>query len=262
MKAICVDDEGLIAEHMAALCRRLPQLDGAQSFTSSQDALAWLEENTADVALLDIDMPDMNGIELAGRIKLIHPNISIIFLTGYSKYAVDAFQIHASGYLLKPVNREELAVEMAYALSGKTEEATVHISVKTFGGFDVFVDGKEVLFKQSKCKELLAVLIDRRGSSMTRAEVFAIIWEDRQYDRSMQKQLDVIIRATRNTLREYGIEDIFVLKGGKMRIRPELLDCDMYRFFDGDVAAFNAYRGEYMNPYSWASMSEGFITRK
>jgi hypothetical protein len=68
----------------------------------------------------------------------------------------------------------------------------------------------------------------------------------------MQKYLDVIIRSLRETLRDAGIEDILEVKGGYLRIKPELLDCDLYRFLKGDPKAVNAYRGEYMQEYPWA----------
>ena len=146
--------------------------------------------------------------------------------------------------------------------SKKHSRCRGHIVMKTFGGFDCLVDGKAIPFRQAKCKELLAYLVDRRGSSVTRAEAFAILWEDRLYDRSMQKQLDVIIRRLRATLLEYGISEILEMKSGTMRIHPELLDCDLYRFLSGDAEAVRAYRGEYMSGYSWAELTEGYMTRK
>ena len=66
----------------------------------------------------------------------------------------------------------------------------------------------------------------------------------------------------RDSLREYGISDIFEIKSGQMRILPEKLSCDLYRFIAGDADAVNSYRGEYMSGYSWASNMEGFITGK
>ena len=262
MRAICVDDEPLLAEHIARLCRSLGEIDEAVSFTRVEPALAWLGNNQADLALLDIDMPDMNGIEAAKIIKLRFPKMKIIFLTSYPQYAVDAFHLHVSGYLLKPVDPEELSTEVSYALSDRVEmKPEPPVRIRTFGGFDVFASGKLVAFRLSRSKELLALLVDRQGLSITRAEAFAVLWEDRMYDRSMQKQFDVIIRSMKETLREYGIERIFEMKKGNLRICPEQVDCDMYRFFEGDVEAFNAYRGEYMNPYSWASLTESYLSQ-
>lgn len=259
MRAICVDDERIILEDTVSLCMELPQIDEAKGFTRALDALLWLEDNDADLALLDIDMPGMNGIELAAAIKRRRPETAIIFLTGYSEYAVEAFALRASGYLLKPVAREKLAEDVAYALAGKREPPAGHIVVKTFGNFDVFVDKRPVAFKMAKCKELLAYLVDKQGGSVTRAELFAAVWEDRPYDRGMQKQLDVYIRSLRATLREYGIEEILEMQRGTLRIVPERFVCDAYLFFKGDGDAVNAYRGQYMNAYSWASMTESLM---
>ena len=88
-----------------------------------------------------------------------------------------------------------------------------------------------------------------------------MLWEEGQYDRPMQKQLDVMIRSLRATLREAGIDEIMEMRNGTLRIRPELLDCDLYRFFEGDIEAVNAYRGEYMSAYSWASLTEAYMDR-
>lgn len=98
MRIICVDDEALVLQLTASLCRKLPQVDEVEAFDSAQAALDWIKENDADIALLDIDMPNMDGITLAARIKEEKPDTAVIFLTGYSQYALDAFSVHASGY--------------------------------------------------------------------------------------------------------------------------------------------------------------------
>ena len=262
MKAICVDDEKLITDYLVSMCRSMPPLTEAEGFTRGRDALAWLQENPADLALLDIDMPDMNGIALAAEIKKLRPDTAIIFLTGFSEYAVEAFELRASGYLLKPVERERLAAEVEYALSGRCGEPEAHIRARTFGSFDLLVDGKAVAFRQAKCKELLAYLIDRQGGSVTRSEAFSVQWEDRMYDRGMQKQLDVIVRSLRETLEAHGAGEILEMKKGTLRIRPEAVSCDAWRFFRGDPEAVNAYRGEYMNGYSWGADTEAYMFRK
>ncbi len=262
MKAICVDDESLIRDYLVSLCRSMPPLTEAEGFTRARDALDWLRENEADLALLDIDMPDMNGIALAAEIKKLHPEISIIFLTGFSEYAVDAFKLRVSGYLLKPVSRENLAAEVAYALSGQRTHPQAHIMARTFGHFDLLVDGEPVVFRQAKCKELLAYLVDRQGGSVTRAEAFSILWEDRLYDRPMQKQFDVILRSLRDTLTEHGAGDVLDMKKGTLRVKPEALSCDAWRFFSGDIEAVNAYRGEYMSGYSWGADTESYMNRR
>ena len=260
MTAVCVDDESLILDYVVALCREI-QID-ARGFHRAEDALAWLKTNRADLAILDIDMPGMNGIELAAEIKKLHPDTAILFLTGFSEYALDAFSLRASGYLLKPVTREKLEAEVAYVLKNRPSVPTVHIQARTFGHFNLLVDGKTVLFKQAKCKELLAYLIDRNGGSVTRPEAFSVLWDDREYDRPMQKQFDAILRSLRDTLEESGAGEILEIKKGTLRIRPEKMTCDAWRFFSGDVEAINAYRGAYMTGYAWGSDTESYMNRK
>ena len=262
MRVICVDDERLLMQDTVKLCLGLDLVDEAKGFTRPEEALSWMEREPVDVALLDIDMPGMKGIDLAALIREKWPDMPIIFLTGYAEYALDAFSVHASGYLLKPVKIEKLAAELAHAAGFIRNRQTIRVMAHTFGNFDLLVDGKPVAFRQAKCKELLAYLIDRQGAGVKRREVFAILWEDRIYDRSMQKQLDVIIRSLRQTLTDYGAGDIFELQNATMRINPDLISCDAWSFFSGDPEAVNAFRGEYMSNYSWASMTEGLLSSK
>ena len=252
MTVICVDDERLLAEHVAKLCRELPGVEEAQAFSHPTRALEWLESHSADLALLDIDMPEINGLMLAEKQKRKYPDSSVIFLTAYRQYAVQAVKLRATGYLLKPVSQEELEEEVAYARSRNPERPTGHIVVQTFGNFEIFVDGETLAFHRSKSKELLAYLIDRNGRGVSRATIYAAMWEGGMYDKSRQKYLDVIIRSLRDTLREAGIEEVLEIKSGYLRVRTELVDCDLYRFLKNDPEAVNAYRGEYMEEYPWS----------
>ena len=261
MTAICVDDEPLVLQLTLSLFRDLRGFQEVEGFAGPLEALDWLENHTPDIALLDIDMPGMNGLELARRIRDMHPDTAVIFLTGYSEYALDAFQLHASGYLMKPINREKLASEVEYALSGRNRGKASNVFAKTFGNFDLLVDGRPLVFKRSKSKELLAYLVDRHGGNVSRPEAFAVLWEDTFYDRAMQKQMDVVIRSLRSTLEEAGVGEIFEIQSGWMRILPERMDSDLFRFLDGNRETIQEYRGEYMSAYSWASQTEAYLDR-
>ena len=261
MIILCVDSDIQALKHTVSLCREMPGCSETAGFTRAEEAAKWLKENTADVAVLETVTADMDGMTLAARIRKRYPDTRIIFATGDARYAVDAFALHVSGYLMKPVSAERLHAEIAYALSVRHSGNTAHISVQTFGNFDISVNGKPVIFARSKAKELLAYLVDRQGSSVARAEVFTVLWEEGVYDRPRQKQLDVIIRSLRTTLQEHGIGEILDIRSGFLRICPDTFDCDLYRFFEGDTAAVNAYRGEYMSSYSWASLTEAYMDR-
>jgi two-component SAPR family response regulator len=213
------------------------------------------------VAVLDICMPEIDGLTLAVRMKELCPDISIIFLTEHPEYAMEAFKLHASGYLIKPLDPGPLLSEIDHAFESKKNNDTLKVIVQTFGEFNVYVNGKVVNFARSKSKELLAFLVDRQGGNMARAFVFSALWEDREYDRSMQKQLDVIIRSLRSTLVDYGISDILEMSKGQMRVCPERFTCDLYELYEGKKSAIESYRGEYMSAYSWASTTEAYIDR-
>ena len=271
MKAVCVDDEELVLFRTVSLVKKTKKFDEIASFTDALEALDFLDDEKVDLALLDIDMPGMKGIDLAANMKKKCPDIKVIFLTGYSEYAVDAYAMHASGYLLKPIGYDRLVSEIEYAMDSPkpsfagTDTAissSKRVKVETFGYFNVLVDGRPVNFKRSKAKELFACLVDRQGQFISRKDLFYILWEDDDYDRAKQKYLDTIIRSMKDTLDEYDISEVFELEKGQMRIIPELLDCDLYRFLAKDEATIESFRGEYMNSYSWASTTEGYITMR
>lgn len=262
MKAVCVESGKSAACGMVSLCRDLPPLTGAEGFARAADALAWLREHDAALALLDTDLPDMNGLALAAEIRKIRPDTAVIVLTDSPEYAVSAFRLRVSGFLLRPVSRERLAEEVRFALSGKIPEAPARVQARTFGGFGLFVDGKPVPFRQAKCRELLAYLIDRRGGGVSRAEAFSVLWEDRPYDRPMQKQFDAVLRSLRSTLAEYGAGEILETGNGSLRVRPERISCDAWGFFSGDGEAAGVSRGEYMKGYAWGAETENFMRRK
>ena len=191
MRIICIDDEKLILELTVSMCRELPQKPEVRGFNNSADALAYIRNYKVDIAIMDINMPDMSGIIMAAKMKEINKNVAIIFLTGYSEYALDAISMHASGYLMKPVSSERLKEEIDYAIENielhKYNPKNTNIFVRTFGRFDVLLDGEPISFQRSRSKELLAYLVDRHGSFVSRVTAFSILWENRTYDRPMQK---------------------------------------------------------------------------
>ena len=173
MKVICVDDEKQALQHNVSLCREMSRIAETEGFTDPREALAWTEDHHADLALLDINMPGMDGITLARKIWERHPDTVIIFLTEHPQYAVDAWEIHAAGYLIKPLTRERLTDELSYAAEwirkNSKGEVVPHIGVQTFGNFDLLLDGEKVSFARSKAKELFAYLVDRKGIRVSRS---------------------------------------------------------------------------------------------
>ena len=110
MNILIVDDEKLIVEDLTHEVRELyPSPDVlVDGTTGAADAIRMAEQTEYDAALLDIDMPDMDGLNLARHLISSCPAINIIFVTGYETYALEAHELYCSAFLLKPVSRRKL----------------------------------------------------------------------------------------------------------------------------------------------------------
>ena len=247
MRVLLVDDEelGLIRLKNAAE-KVLPKETEILSYTNPLKALEENADNTIDVAFLDIDMPVLNGVMLAKRLKIGNPKINIIFVTAYSEYALDAYHMHASGYVTKPVNEEKLQAELDGLRYPVEIKPTQKLQVKCFGNFEVFANGVPVKFQYTKSKELFAYLIDREGAAVNINELNAVLWEEDH--KSYLRNLIADIQAT---LKSVGAADVFVKRYNECFIRVEDVDCDAYEYKRNNPDAVRAYRGEYMMQYSW-----------
>jgi two-component SAPR family response regulator len=223
-------------------------------FSEPEELLEYVEKYSADIAVLDICMySDLNGVTLAKRLKELNVKINIIFATAHERFLKDAMSLHASGYIMKPVTEEDVRRELDDLRHPLLEEKNALLKVRCFGNFDVFtLDNEPLHFERSKAKEVFAYLIYKHGATCTIREIAAILFEDEPYDRKQQGYTQKIISSLMNTLRQYDASDLIVKKYNSIAIRPELVDCDCYRFERIDVAAIDSYENEYMAQYSWA----------
>ena len=222
-------------------------------FKQGDEALAFAKENSVDVAFLDINMRGMGGLALAEKICSVCPDCKIVFCTGYEEYAIPAFKLHASGYLMKPVSAKDVQVEIDNIKGIRQKEKP--LTVKCFGNFEVYAKGEKLTFKRSKTKELFAFLIDRNGAGVTVAEIGVALWEDDE-DKMNPNYIHQLFRDLRQSLEAVGVEDIFERKNYFYSIKPEKLDCDYYSYLKTGKPEF---RGEYMSQYSWAEETCGML---
>lgn len=258
LHAIAVDDEPLA---LGDLMRAIEaEADGCelQGFLSPVEALDYARSHAVDVAFCDIEMPGMSGLAFAKSLKDLRPDAHIVFVTSFESYALDAFALHATGYLLKPVDEEELRRELSFIYEQR-HPAQAKLQAQTFGGFEVKVQGEPLVFKRSKTKELLALLIDRRGAGVSGREACATLWEDEPYGTSQRSYYQTVVADLRASLAAAGVEDVLVKSWNSIAIDPEAIDCDLYRFLAGDPIAVNEYRHDYLPAYSWAEFSIGRI---
>jgi two-component SAPR family response regulator len=112
MIAIAVDDEPLMLGALTKAIKASADITSVSDFTSCEDALDFVKNTPADIAFLDINMRGMGGLSLAEKIVGYCPDCKIVFCTGYEEYAIPAFKLHASGYLMKPVSGKDVQVEI------------------------------------------------------------------------------------------------------------------------------------------------------
>ncbi len=256
MRIMAVDDEIFALEDFEDTCRELGIKDEIVKFNNPLDALSYVAKNKVDIAFLDIEMPVIKGIELAKRIKALSQNTRIIFTTGYGNYALEAFTVDAVDYVMKPY--EPGMIKKAYdkALLIKDAVAESHVFVKTFGYFDVFVDGKSVNFSSAKSKELLALLVDRNGGIVNTEQAISVLWEGRKYDETVQSLFRKVLRSLRASLEEAGISDILVDNRNQRSVDKSKFVCDYYELLENGKNENTKYFGQYMEQYPWAKSTQ------
>ena len=247
MRAIAVDDEELMLRALERAIHASPDIKEVVKFSNCERALEYVKENPIDVAFLDINMRGMGGISLAEKIINLCLNSKIVFCTGYEEYAIPAFKIHASGYLMKPISAEDVQSEIDNIKGIRQKEKL--LEVKCFGNFEVYVKGERLLFKRSRTKELFAFLVDRRGAGMTAKQICAVLFPDDTDDVKNTAYLRQLVMDLKNTLKTVGANAVFCHETPYYRVDASLLKCDYFSYLENGKPEF---LGEYMTQFSWA----------
>lgn len=251
MKTILVDDEIWAMEQFSIECQNNPTFEVVGKFCFPTDALEYAKDNRVDFALLDFEMPEMNGIELGKELKKLYPEIIIIYVTAYEEVTVDALKMKADFVVLKPYGLNDVmdALKRAKLLYVGQKK---RVFIRTFGKFDVFVDGVTVAFSSKKAKELLALLVDKKGGALNTEEAYSVLWEDKPYNDAGYSLCRKVYKHLSTTLEEAGIANIVSHEKNERWLNTAEVDCDYYAYLDGDKKAVDSFAGEYMTNYSWA----------
>ena len=259
MIIFAIDDEtAMLSELHQSIREACPEAE-IHDFRFAAEALKTMTDSSLipDIVFSDIELPGMNGLDLAVRIKQLAPAAKIIFVTGYSQYALEAYRQHINGYVLKPIDAEQIRQELEY-LTESYRQDPGKMQVRCFGYFEVYWQGKPVVFGRKQTKELLAFLIDR-NSICTSEEISDALWEGETNIKACKTRLRSLLHDLKGTLAEIGAANIVIRRRDTIGIDSTLLDCDYYRFLKGDIQAVNAFHGEYMKQYSWAESTLGAI---
>ena len=263
MLIYAIDDEpNMLYLLHEAIAEAVPEAE-IVDFLLGADAIASIEKNHIfpDVVFSDIRMPGLSGLELAAKLKDLSRDTKVIFVTGYD-YAMDAYQLHVRGYIPKPVEAERIREELddLFSSGGDSEsDSEEKLRIQCFGTFEVFWQNKPVLFSRRRTKELLAYLVDRRGALCSSDEIMNALWEDQPDSKSARHRMWNLTSDLRNSLKAIGMEQVLISQGQQFAVRTTLVDCDYYRFLEGNPAAIRSFQGEYMEQYSWAEATKGSL---
>ena len=247
MKAIAVDDEKYMLETLQEAVNASSDIESVETFSSCSAALAYVTKNPVDIAFLDINMRGIGGLGLAEKLLELQPRCKIVFCTGYEEYAVSAFQLHVSGYLIKPITPEAVQKEINHIKGVKTTEKL--LTIQCFGNFEVFYNGDILPFKRKKAKELFAVLIDRNGAGMTAKQICAILFPDDTDDTKNSAYLRQLVLDLKNTLKTIRADEVLQHDTPYYRVDTNMVRCDYLSYLETGKPEFY---GEYMTQYSWA----------
>lgn len=264
IRVAAVDDEKHNLERMDRLAAGFPALKVCGLFESGEELLAYLQEQSLDAVFLDIEMPGLNGLDLSEQILSHDGNIEIIFVTAFNKYAVEAFEMLALDYILKPLEAERLAktVKRLQRIKQPTVRYDLPL-VQCFGSFRVLVYGETLSWKHSKAREILAFLVHKRGLPVDWTKIADAVWP--YFDaQKAQANFNATTYLLRKHLAAAGIAQILACSRGNYHIVPQNFRCDYYEFTDltsrpaisaaDQSKAIALYKGCYMeeNGYEWA----------
>jgi len=172
MKTIVVDDEELARDELRFLLEQLGGIDIVAQAGNGVDALRVIEEYQPDLVMLDVQMPGLTGFEVARRVMQAGIESQLVFVTAYDQYAIDAFEVNAVDYLLKPVEPERLATAVERVRKRLAAE-----KVKKEADLEPLL---QMLADRQARREQLAIKVDDRFLLVQADEVIHASVEDDQ----------------------------------------------------------------------------------
>lgn len=229
MRIAAVDDEAHVLERLERMVSGITELNLCGLFETGEQLLDYLKKNPLDAVFLDIEMPGANGLQLSEQIQNLNENIDIIFVTAFSQYAVEAFELQALDYILKPLTEDRLAKSVNRLLkTRKTAKGLGNLFIQCLGEFEVFLNGEAMTWKNSKAKEVLAFLVHKNGVPVGWEKIADAVWPDFNSEKA-QTNFHATTYLLRKKLAEVGISHILECARGNYRIVTDKVNCDIYK---------------------------------
>ena len=258
MRFMIVDDEERARHLLEMFLRKRDDAEDIVVFDKSLDALTYASSYPVDIAFLDIEMPELNGIDLATEFLALEHVPAVIFITGYSQYALAAWDVDAVDFIVKPFSAEDVNHGITRAIKISNLSPRQRVEIHCFPTFQLLVDGVPVPVQHKKSTELLAYLVHHRGAWVTMSDAVAALFEDKNGEKA-KNYFRLILYRLKRMLTEYGIDDLLITKPGCLRVDPDRFSCDYYGYLNGEG---NLFHGEYLTEYAWAEFTVGSLTNR
>lgn len=219
MKVILVDDEPMMHLIMGKMLDKLPGVEVAGAFANTSQASAFLRENDdIGLAFVDISMPDETGMQFAARMEQARSPVQIVFVTSHKEFALDAYELSVTDYLVKPVSQERLertvnraratltAVVPSESRQTPVEPAAPRLVVTTLGDVSIGNESLRVKWISRKCAELFAYLLLHQGKRIPRSRLVADIFGG-MYQENAENYLNTTVYQLRKSLEPLGIRE-------------------------------------------------------
>lgn len=267
MRVILIDDEKFALDELRFFLKDYP-VEIVNSYQRQKEALENLDKDRPDVAFLDINMPGGNGLELAYKLQNMIPDIIVVFVTGYSSYALDAYKVHPADYLMKPIDGSLFRSTMDYLMKlvGKRKVNNVEytgesIKIKVFGKFIMSnSEAEQAKFPTKKSKELFAYLLCNVDKPVYRDEIILQLFDNREPEKA-QNNFYVTLYRLRSTLESFNVKrDQLVITENSIYIKNGIcgfVDFSRFVYKNQPVDDTNLIEAEnYINEYNGEFLSD------
>ena len=236
MKIILVDDDKAMILILKRFLSKIPGVEIVNMFNDSRAVLEFIKDNHIDMIFLDISMPGENGLELAKKISCTSPSIDIVFTTSHREYAVDAFEIYAFDYLVKPISKDRVertirrGFEKREPLVEKEIRKDNNISVYLFGGIDVSSKSLgAVKWISAKSMELFTYLLLKEGRNISKHMIIEDIFPGMPL-KNAENYLKTAVYQIRKTLELHDSNSLLISNGGSYKLEGSNFYVDFIDF--------------------------------
>lgn len=240
MRVVIIDDEKAMLLIMKRMLAKIAGVDVMACFQDTAAAFAYLEKHSVDMLFVDIGMPYENGLDFARRLLSCGYRGRVVFVTSHKEYALDAFDVYAYDYIVKPVSLERLektirraSQENALRVLPTVKSLTAPVTVSCLGGLEIYSEqGGMVKWISSKSAEIFCYLLLHKGRQVSRGRLLEDIFAGMP-QRNAETYLNTAVYQLRKSLEAHGLKGSVQSDSNHYALHLGYVNIDMSRFEEG-----------------------------